>query len=75
MGAHAHEHVDPRTGELNHTGLAEAAAVHFDGQRWLYDETHWIWDLPFEVAEGVLVAENPGTPPTTASALVGKLKF
>lgn len=49
MRAHARGHVDPETGELNLTGLAEEAAAHFNALSVLDDDTHWIWDLPSEV--------------------------
>lgn len=51
MLLHCHEYLDS-IGVLNFTSLAEAAANAFDkaddgGP--LDDETHWIWDLPFDV--------------------------
>jgi hypothetical protein len=53
MGANAIEHIDPRTGELNMTSLAEAAAEAF-GQNEpggpLDDETHFIWELAARLA-------------------------
>ena len=33
------------------TELAEEAAIYFDHDKWLDDETHWIWELAFEVVE------------------------
>jgi len=50
----AEDFVDPRTGELNMTDLAEAIADHFNVNHLngpLDDETHWIWDVSLEVAE------------------------
>ena len=46
--------VDPRTGELDMTDLAEGIADHFNVNHVggpLDDETHWIWDVSLEVAE------------------------
>lgn len=51
---------DKKTGEIDATGLAEAAAEEFDEKDiggWLDDETHWVWDLAAEVAEA---AEKTG---------------
>lgn len=53
MQAHADEHTDPRTGELNLTAIAEACAAAFgvDGIGGpLDDETHWIWEVPVTLA-------------------------
>ncbi len=47
------EHVD-RCNEVNTTSLAEAAADNFDmadEDGPLDDETHWIWDLSFQVSQ------------------------
>ena len=47
------DHKDRRTGEINATSLAEAAAAEFDMNEEggpLDDETHWIWDAAAEVA-------------------------
>lgn len=54
MRSHAHEYEDKRTGEVNATELAEAAADEFghkDVGDWLDDETHWVWDLAADAAE------------------------
>jgi hypothetical protein len=43
--------LDKRTLEINTTLLAESAAHEFDRHMWLDDETHWIWELAFQVGE------------------------
>jgi hypothetical protein len=48
------DHVDPKTDEVNATGLAEAAAQEFDKKDlggWLDDESHWVWEIASDVAE------------------------
>lgn len=48
------EHEDRRTGEVNATSLAEAAAMEFSLNETggpLDDETHWIWEEAASVAE------------------------
>jgi len=54
MKKNVSRYVDPKTGEVNMTTLAEDAAGEFDKKDlggWLDDETHWIWDAAQEVAE------------------------
>lgn len=54
MAKNVKDYVDGKTGEVNATGLAEAAADEFDAKDvggWLDDETHWVWDIAAEVAE------------------------
>ena len=34
------------------TALAENAALNFNHEEWLNDDTHWVWDLAIEVTEG-----------------------
>jgi len=48
-------------GEVNCTKLAEEAAKHLDHDEWLDDETHWIWDMAFEVADDP-ARQNPRLP-------------
>jgi hypothetical protein len=43
--------VDPITGDVNLTQLAENAAHAFDHDSVLDDETHWIWDAAADIAE------------------------
>lgn len=38
-------------GEIIPTKVAELAADHFDHDEWLYEETHWVWDLALHAAE------------------------
>jgi len=38
-------------GDFNLTTLAENAAFNFDNEAWLDDETHWVWDVAFEVTK------------------------
>jgi hypothetical protein len=45
------ECIDPATGEINYTGLAENAAVEHDCDFWLDDPDHEIWDLAIEVGD------------------------
>jgi len=46
------EHIDPLTGEVNMTRLAEDAAWEFEGaEDWLDDPEHWIWEMAAQVAE------------------------
>jgi hypothetical protein len=50
MQSKAGDHLfDGKTGELNTTLLAENAAHAFDHDEWLDDETHYIWEVAFEV--------------------------
>lgn len=54
MRFHLDEHVDPKTGEVNFTTLAEAAASHYgvsDLHGPLDTPEHWIWDLAVEVSD------------------------
>lgn len=54
MRQNVKDFVDPKTGEVNTTELAESAAQQFDKNDlggWLDDETHWVWDISVEVAE------------------------
>ena len=44
-------HADTTTNEVDMTSLAEDAAHAFDCDSWLDDDTHWVWDLAFNVAE------------------------
>lgn len=51
MQANRAAHVDPQTGELNCTGLAEAAAAEWDRDHEggpIDDPDHWVWDLAVE---------------------------
>lgn len=36
-------------GCVNSTNLAELAADHFNHDEWLDDETHWLWELIYEL--------------------------
>lgn len=48
MRAYAADYIDPKTGELNSTQLAEACADAFGVNGVggpLDDETHWIWEI------------------------------
>ena len=52
MKANKRDHVDPKTGEVNYTTLAEECCNHFDvadegGP--LDDDTHWVWELATKV--------------------------
>ncbi len=53
LSANTSEHVDPKTGEVNLTLLAESAAQRFD----LYEDDadatipEWVFDMAVEVAE------------------------
>jgi hypothetical protein len=52
MSRHLEEHRSGRTGEVNWTGLCEAATGRFDMDHEggpLDDYGHWIWDLAIEV--------------------------
>ena len=40
-----HRLYEGSAGELNATGLAEAAAWAFDHDEWLDDETHEVWEI------------------------------
>jgi predicted nucleic acid-binding Zn-ribbon protein len=40
---------DHEDGAETATHLAERAAYAFDRDRWLDDETHWVWDIAAEV--------------------------
>lgn len=54
MRVNKSEHVDPRTGELNATQLAESAAQAFDQNHTggpLDDPDHWIWELAIAFVE------------------------
>ncbi len=42
-------------GEINHTMLAETAALDCDHPEWLDDETHVVWDLAIDVADGWVI--------------------
>lgn len=33
----------------NMTNLAEHCAIHLNHDEWLDDETHWIWDVAYQV--------------------------
>lgn len=48
-GAHP-DVVDPISGEVNMTRLAENTAWEMGHDEWLDDESHWIWDLAEEAA-------------------------
>lgn len=50
MRANLLDHIDPRTGEPDCTGLAEDCALEFDHDEWLDDPDHWIWEVAVEVA-------------------------
>lgn len=53
MRKNVKDYEDRKTGEINTTQLAEAAAGEFDKNGlgdWLDDETHWVWDVALEVA-------------------------
>jgi len=55
MRNEVNEHGDYReavTCKINCTLLAEGAADHFNHWEWLDDETHFVWDAAFEVADG-----------------------
>lgn len=44
--------VDPKTGEVDATGLAEIAIAHFDRHdTWANDHSHYVWDEAVDVAE------------------------
>lgn len=51
MRKHVGAHVDPRTGEVNYTGLAEGTATDLD----LYEDTttytipEWVYDMAVDV--------------------------
>lgn len=47
----AAEHVEPHTGEVNSTLLAEDAAYHFEHPEWLDVSEHEVWDLSVDVAQ------------------------
>jgi hypothetical protein len=51
MRSHVAEYVDPLTGEVNTTKLAEGAAYEANRSEWLDDSTHPIWDWALEEAE------------------------
>jgi hypothetical protein len=51
MRSHVAEYVDPLTGEVNTTKLAEEAAYEANQSEWLDDSTHPIWDWAIEEAE------------------------
>ena len=44
IARHWREHMDGRTGEVDHTSLAEAAAQRVGHDEWLDDPDHPIWD-------------------------------
>lgn len=61
MRAHAVHHTDFRTGEVNMTSLAEAAADAYHECFYcdpLGDEQHWIWDVALSVASKSVKAVN-----------------
>jgi len=41
--------IDPKTGELDFTSLAEHCAQELGHDEWLDDETHFVWDAAVEV--------------------------
>lgn len=43
--------VDPKTGEVNETGLAKDAAWNFDIDQWLDDPDHWVWEMAMKVCD------------------------
>lgn len=52
MRRHREEHVDPKTGEVNLTTLAEACTADFGVNHEggpLDEETHWIWTVAAKV--------------------------
>lgn len=54
MKLHAADYVDPKTGEVNATALAEGAASEFGNDEIggpLDDETHWVWEFALKAAE------------------------
>jgi hypothetical protein len=51
MRTHVAEYVDPQTGEVNITKLAEDAAYEASRSEWLDDPNHPIWDWAIEAAE------------------------
>lgn len=53
------EFVDPRTGEVNLTRLAEECAFVLNHPDWLDDETHPVWDWAIEAAEEGGFRSNP----------------
>lgn len=50
MTRQIHVYVDPRTGEVNCTGLAVDAAIGMDHPEWLDDDTHMVWELAVDMA-------------------------
>lgn len=45
------DHVDPLTGEVNRTQLAEDAAYEYASHRWLDDPDHMVFEIAADVAE------------------------
>jgi len=45
--AHAADHMDPVTNEVNLTNLAESAASELGQDQWLDDYDHEIWDIAY----------------------------
>ena len=69
------DYVDPKTGEVNMTELAEAAASEFDKKDlggWLDDETHWVWDLAQNVADDYEKASKKASPARVAGRALSK---
>lgn len=53
MNENVRDSMDPETGEVNCTHLAESCCDHFDANNEggpLDDPDHWIWDLAFDIA-------------------------
>lgn len=46
------DHIDPATGEVSATTLAEDTAINgFNKPEWLDDETHIVWEVAVDIAE------------------------
>lgn len=51
MWCYFDDYIDGR-GELQTTQLVEAYAIsHPEAYPWLDDRTHWIWDIPIDIAQ------------------------
>ncbi len=53
MHNHVRDHIDPLTGEVNCTGLAEATAHALGHDEWLDDPDHKVWEMAVHVANSI----------------------